>query len=150
MMRPYGIFNLSTMVFVTKSRQFCYCHIPCGLVARIRRFHRRGRGSIPRKGVPCFSGIHNAINKSQLTLEGNIFLIVDSNMVYIGIVRISDHRRRKCRFSRFEKRPLYTHNILLQLSIPCGLVARIRRSHRRGRGSIPRTGVCLTSIWKNV
>ena len=24
--------------------------------------------------------------------------------------------------------------------IPCGLVARIRRSHRRGRGSIPRTG----------
>ena len=24
--------------------------IPCGLVARIRRFHRRGRGSIPRKG----------------------------------------------------------------------------------------------------
>ena len=150
MMRPYGIFNLSTMVFVTKSRQFCHCHIPCGLVARIRRFHRRGRGSIPRKGVPCFSGIRNAINKSQLTLEGNIFLIINSNMVYIGIVRISDHRRRKCRFSRFEKRPLYTHNILLQLSIPCGLVARIRRSHRRGRGSIPRTGVCLTSIWKNV
>ena len=26
------------------------------------------------------------------------------------------------------------------LHIPCGLVARIRRSHRRGRGSIPRTG----------
>ena len=26
------------------------------------------------------------------------------------------------------------------LDIPCGLVARIRRSHRRGRGSIPRTG----------
>ena len=24
--------------------------------------------------------------------------------------------------------------------VPCGLVARIRRSHRRGRGSIPRTG----------
>ena len=23
---------------------------PCGLVARIRRSHRRGRGSIPRKG----------------------------------------------------------------------------------------------------
>ena len=148
-MWPYGIFNLSTTVFVTKSRQFCYCHIPCGLVARIRRFHRRGRGSIPRKGVPCFSGTHNAINKSQLMLEGNIFLIVDSNMVYIGIVRISDHRRRNCRFSGFEKRPLYTHNILLQLSIPCGLVARIRRSHRRGRGSIPRTGVCLVMTQKN-
>ena len=26
-------------------------YVPCGLVARIRRFHRRGRGSIPRKGV---------------------------------------------------------------------------------------------------
>ncbi len=26
-------------------------------------------------------------------------------------------------------------------SIPCGLVVRIRRSHRRGRGSIPRMGV---------
>ena len=26
------------------------------------------------------------------------------------------------------------------LSVPCGLVARIRRSHRRGRGSIPRKG----------
>ena len=24
--------------------------VPCGLVARIRRFHRRGRGSIPRMG----------------------------------------------------------------------------------------------------
>ena len=30
---------------------------------------------------------------------------------------------------------------LSKLVIPCGLVARIRRSHRRGRGSIPRTGV---------
>ena len=26
------------------------------------------------------------------------------------------------------------------LHVPCGLVVRIRRSHRRGRGSIPRTG----------
>ena len=24
--------------------------VPCGLVVRIRRFHRRGRGSIPRMG----------------------------------------------------------------------------------------------------
>ena len=30
---------------------FLIAMIPCGLVARIRRFHRRGRGSIPRKGV---------------------------------------------------------------------------------------------------
>ena len=28
----------------------------------------------------------------------------------------------------------------LKLTVPCGLVARIRRSHRRGRGPIPRTG----------
>ena len=28
--------------------------IPCGLVVRIRRFHRRGRGSIPRTGVKYF------------------------------------------------------------------------------------------------
>ena len=28
--------------------------------------------------------------------------------------------------------------------IPCGLVARIRRSHRRGPGSIPGTGVIFT------
>ena len=27
--------------------------------------------------------------------------------------------------------------------IPCGLVVRIRRSHRRGRGSIPRTGAFM-------
>ena len=142
-------FEPSKIEFRIQCTEILHQHIPCGLVARIRRFHRRGRGSIPRKGVPCFSRIHNAINKSQLMLEGNIFLIVDSNMVYIGIVRISDHRRRNCRFSRFEKRPLYTHNILLQLSIPCGLVARIRRSHRRGRGSIPRTGVCLVMTQKN-
>ncbi len=25
-------------------------------------------------------------------------------------------------------------------TLPCGLVVRIQRSHRRGRGSIPRTG----------
>ena len=31
--------------------------IPCGLVARIRRFHRRGRGSIPRKGAQMFFAI---------------------------------------------------------------------------------------------
>ena len=28
--------------------------IPCGLVVRIRRFHRRGRGSIPRMGEHFF------------------------------------------------------------------------------------------------
>ena len=28
--------------------------VPCGLVVRIRRSHRRGRGSIPRMGDPVF------------------------------------------------------------------------------------------------
>ena len=32
----------------------------------------------------------------------------------------------------------------VQAELPCGLVARIRRSHRRGRGSIPRTGDVLS------
>ena len=36
---------------------FLIAMIPCGLVARIRRFHRRGRGSIPRKGAQCFFAI---------------------------------------------------------------------------------------------
>ena len=31
-------------------------------------------------------------------------------------------------------------NALLALAVPDGLVVRIRRSHRRGRGSIPRLG----------
>ena len=37
-----------------KSTQTAQVRIPCGLVARIRRFHRRGRGSIPRKGETTF------------------------------------------------------------------------------------------------
>ena len=28
-------------------------------------------------------------------------------------------------------------------TVPVGLVVRIRRSHRRGRGSIPRLGECV-------
>ena len=38
--------------------------------------------------------------------------------------------------------PLVQHN----LHLPCGLVVRIRRSHRRGRGSIPRTGAMFCSL----
>ena len=36
-------------------------------------------------------------------------------------------------------------------NVPCGLVVRIRRSHRRGRGSIPRTGgnILLMVEWVN-
>ena len=33
----------------------CYMKIPGGLVVRIRRSHRRGRGSIPRLGIDNFS-----------------------------------------------------------------------------------------------
>ena len=37
--------------------------VPCGLVVRIRRFHRRGRGSIPRMGEIFFLAEGNAIVK---------------------------------------------------------------------------------------
>ena len=37
-------------------------------------------------------------------------------------------------------------NSLREHCLPCGLVVRIRRSHHRGRGSIPRTGM---SYWHN-
>ena len=40
-------------------------HIPCGLVARIRRFHRRGRGSIPRKGGQILDD-ENSCSKRKL------------------------------------------------------------------------------------
>ena len=35
--------------------------IPCGLVVRIRRFHRRGRGSIPRMGAYFFLSPLNTV-----------------------------------------------------------------------------------------
>ena len=35
---------------------------------------------------------------------------------------------------------LYIDNPVSKCAVPCGLVVRIRRSHRRGRGSIPRMG----------
>ena len=47
------------MKHVTKRSKFYYFTFPCGLVARIRRFHRRGRGSIPRKGETTFFKEHN-------------------------------------------------------------------------------------------
>ena len=34
-----------------------------------------------------------------------------------------------------------------RLVVPCGLVVRIRRSHRRGRGSIPRMGGFLFPLF---
>ena len=40
--------------------------------------------------------------------------------------------------SRRKTDPFLTHTLL---PIPGGLVVRIRRSHRRGRGSIPRLGM---------
>ena len=39
--------------------------IPCGLVVRIRRFHRRGRGSIPRMGDFLFNFAMNQKKKKQ-------------------------------------------------------------------------------------
>ena len=60
--------------------------------------------------------------------------------------------KNKSRFSkreREEKKGWQEWSVITSSLIPCGLVARIRRSHRRGRGSIPRTGVCLAIIKEN-
>ena len=49
--------------------------IPCGLVVRIRRFHRRGRGSIPRMGVHFFSLLLDAILRNPGSRNGQTFRI---------------------------------------------------------------------------
>ena len=54
---PLG-YKLLEEMLITLNRQsslelvFRVNMIPCGLVVRIRRSHRRGRGSIPRMGIP--------------------------------------------------------------------------------------------------
>ena len=58
--------------------------------------------------------------------------------------------KKKSHFSkREEKKGWWDRSVITCSLIPCGLVARIRRSHRRGRGSIPRTGVCLAMHKEN-
>ena len=58
--------------------------------------------------------------------------------------------KKKSHFSRREeKKGWWDRSVITCSLIPCGLVARIRRSHRRGRGSIPRTGVCLAMLKEN-
>ena len=52
LMKQGGVTNMSG-----KSDQFSPT-IPCGLVVRIRRFHRRGRGSIPRMGEHFLATCH--------------------------------------------------------------------------------------------
>ena len=47
--------------------------VPCGLVVRIRRFHRRGRGSIPRMGVHFFSLLLDAILRNPGSRNGQTF-----------------------------------------------------------------------------
>ena len=97
--------------------------IPCGLVARIRRFHRRGRGSIPRKGAKqIFNNFHRMWRLMKIQKEINISCLVKHYF-----------ERQKFEFRIKCLKILHEH-------IPCGLVARIRRFHRRGRGSIPRKG----------
>ena len=76
-------------------------------MARIRRSHRRGRGSIPR--------------------TGGLEPMKDISIFIVKNVMGNDHLPSQGLFSSL-------------VHIPCGLVARIRRFHRRGRGSIPRKG----------
>ena len=42
----------------------------------------------------------------------------------------------------------FPHLVQPYEQLPCGLVVRIRRSHRRGRGSIPRTGAMFCSTFQ--
>ena len=43
--------------------------VPCGLVVRIWRFHRHGRGSIPRMGVCFYASFQSYVSKSIILLE---------------------------------------------------------------------------------
>ena len=44
---------------------------------------------------------------------------------------------------------LYIDNPVSKCAVPCGLVVRIRRSHRRGRGSIPRMGATFSFLFSS-
>ena len=118
--------------------KFSSCNIPCGLVARIRRFHRRGRGSIPRTGDQYFL--------IRPTHDVTCFLLSSFQLIwYRGYLRL-DHIKMKEKDAFLLLQLVMILLLILSyfpkfLVVPCGLVARIRRSHRRGRGSIPRTGV---------
>ena len=55
-------------------------HIPCGLVARIRRSHRRGRGSIPRTGgILRFSNLNDNFLHILSLMLGHSFLRLAKN-----------------------------------------------------------------------
>ena len=115
-----------------------YVLIPCGLVARIRRSHRRGRGSIPRTGV-CL----RKIGKNAKMHQGFCYNLLNPSsgptIVHKTQKSILTHKKAvKNSLSDVESN---LHFPSTEVTIPCGLVARIRRFHRRGRGSIPRKGV---------
>ena len=112
--------------------------IPCGLVARIRRSHRRGRGSIPRTG--------DCLAKTKETFHFASFLVQRSGQLlcalFVCYFSFADSKHRYfAMFSDFQYRTDKIQDFFLIAMIPCGLVARIRRFHRRGRGSIHRKGV---------
>ena len=58
------------MILIIDRRDNLLKDIPCGLVVRIRRFHRRGRGSIPRTGVKYF--INFDYMKKKMYFDGLI------------------------------------------------------------------------------
>ena len=64
------------MILIIDRRDNLLKDIPCGLVVRIRRFHRRGRGSIPRTGVKHF------INFDYMKKK----MYFDGDEVYLDIV----------------------------------------------------------------
>ena len=63
-------FERCKIEFRIKCTKILHQHIPCGLVARIRRFHRRGRGSIPRKGV-LFVNMQISVLRARISCHDN-------------------------------------------------------------------------------
>jgi hypothetical protein len=61
-----------TQIYIVCDLKLVYNHIRCGLTARISRFHRGGRGSIPRTGTPSF-----------------IFVLLITSCVSKGVVRLA-------------------------------------------------------------
>ena len=65
----------------------------------------------------------------------------------ISCVKLHTRNARSARFSSQNKLMISERNMAFQnttqSTVPSGLVVRIPRSHRGGRGSIPRLGMCF-------
>ena len=92
--------------------------------------------------------------RKPCNLRRNHYIVLSMQTTLANHIKwnMSQHKEQKSFFQereREEKKGWQEWSVITCSLIPCGLVARIRRSHRRGRGSIPRTGVCLAIIKEN-